>query len=85
MAAVAEKETVPEQLADQAKALWDDDILMQEIANVLECNRDTVTTAIRHWFGSRGLPVPDGRNRRRGLDRKTSRRSDPEQPDGQQG
>jgi len=61
------KLTLPEQLADAAKALWDQDLLMQEIATRLGCNRDTVTKAIEYWFGSRGLKAPDGRTRRKNL------------------
>jgi hypothetical protein len=52
-------------LADGAKALWDRDVPMQDIALKLNCNRDTVTAAIAHWFATRGLAIPDGRNRRK--------------------
>jgi hypothetical protein len=62
-------------LADEAKALWDDGLLMQEIAERLGCHRDTVTGAIEHWFRSRGLAVPDGRTRRKSLPREGSPRS----------
>ncbi|MGE3809683.1 MAG: hypothetical protein AB7K24_33880, partial [Gemmataceae bacterium] len=68
-----ERETQPEKLSDQAKQLFDQGLLMQEIAECLGCNRDTVTQAIAYWFRSRGLPVPDGRTRRKQLPRKTSR------------
>jgi DNA invertase Pin-like site-specific DNA recombinase len=54
-------------LADDAKALWDEDLPMQEIAVRLGCDRDTVAAAIRCWFESRGLAVPDGRHRRKDL------------------
>jgi len=60
-----EKPSLAEALADEAKKLWDDDMPMQEIAAHLECNRDTATAAIRHWFTTRGLSVPDGRHRRK--------------------
>jgi site-specific DNA recombinase len=61
-----------EQLADKAKELWDQELLMQEIATRLCCNLDTATAAIAHWFRSRGLEVPDGRTRRKSLPRKSS-------------
>jgi orotate phosphoribosyltransferase-like protein len=67
-----------EELAEQAKELWDQNLLVQEIAEQLQCSRDMVTEAIGHWFRSRGLPVPDGRVRRKSLERKCSR---PESPD----
>jgi hypothetical protein len=61
------KPTLPEQLAEPAKELWDQNLQMHEIAQRLNCNRDTVTAAIAHWFRSRGLEVPDGRARRKAL------------------
>jgi transposase len=64
--------TLPEELADPAKALYDQGLLLHEIAAQLGCNRDTVTAAIRSWFESRGQQVPDGRSRRKTLDRKSS-------------
>jgi site-specific DNA recombinase len=60
-----DRETKPEELADEAKALYDANMPMGEIAEKLSCHRDTVTAAIQHLFTSRGLPVPDGRNRRK--------------------
>lgn len=64
------KPKLAEDLADHAKALWDQDYLMQEIARQLKCSKDTVTQAIAYWFHSRGLEVPDGRSRRKELPRK---------------
>ena len=60
-----------EELAEQAKELWDEGLLMHEIAAKLHCCHDTATRAIQHWFESRGLPVPDGRTRRKSLVRKS--------------
>jgi DNA invertase Pin-like site-specific DNA recombinase len=57
------------QLAEAAKELWDKGLYMQDIAEKLGCCRDLVTDAIRHWFSIRGLPVPDGRTRRKNLKR----------------
>ncbi len=57
--------SLAESLADRAKELWDGDRPLQHIAEALRCDRNTVTAAICHWFTSRGLPVPDGRSRRK--------------------
>ena len=64
------RKTIPKELAEEAKQLWDQGLLMQEIAERLHCNGDTVTKAIEHWFRSRGLEVPDGRARRKSLPRR---------------
>ena len=72
---LAKKSTVPakfEQLADEVMMLYEKEMLLMEIAEALSCNRDTVTAAIRFWHESRGLPVPDGRTRRKSLKRKAS-------------
>jgi hypothetical protein len=61
-----------QRVAEQAKRLWDDQLLIQEIAQQMGCNRETVTKAVAFWHDSRGLPIPDGRTRRKGLDRKIS-------------
>ncbi len=42
------RKTLPEKFSEEAKQLWDQDLLMQEIAERLQCNRDTVTKAIEH-------------------------------------
>ena len=49
-------------------------ILLQEIATQLKTHRDQVTKAIRYWYESRGLPVPDGRERRKSLVVKVSKK-----------
>jgi site-specific DNA recombinase len=64
--------TLPEQLADPAKDLWDQKVPVQDIAVALDCNRDTVTKAVKHGFQSRGLEFPDGRARRTTLPHKPS-------------
>ena len=69
-----EKVTAAMKIADQAKALMDKGLLLQEIAKKLECGRDAITAAIKHWYSSRGLPVPDGRTRRKSLERKSSKK-----------
>ncbi len=69
------------ELADRAKVLWDQGLLMHEIATALECCRDTVTAAVKYWHTSRSLPVPDGRVRRTTLPCK-SRPPAPDSPPG---
>jgi hypothetical protein len=58
-------------IADDVKSLCDEGLLLVEIAEELRVCRDLITKAIRWWYESRGLSVPDGRNRRRRLDRKS--------------
>jgi hypothetical protein len=71
------KPNLVQELADKAKELFDQNLLLQEIAEKLQCCKDTVTQAIAYWFRSRGLPVPDGRTRRKSLERKCGTRPDP--------
>ncbi|MHB1037331.1 MAG: recombinase family protein [Pirellulales bacterium] len=61
-----------QRIADQVKELMDAGVLLQEIAERLGCDRDTVTHAKDYWYESRGLTAPDGRSRRKELDRKVS-------------
>ncbi len=68
------KLTVAMKIADQAKALMDEGWLLQEIAKKFGCCRDIITAAVKHWHSSRGLPVPDGRTRRKSLERKSSKK-----------
>ena len=68
------KLTVAMKIADQAKALMDEGWLLQEIAKKFGCCRDIITAAVKHWYSSRGLPVPDGRTRRKSLERKSSKK-----------
>ena len=65
-----------QEIADDVMRLYDLEVLMQDIAEQLNVDRNTVTSTVRWWHESKGLPVPDGRTRRKGLDRKTSQKSD---------
>jgi hypothetical protein len=56
-------------IADQVKALYDEGLLLGEMAARLGHDRATVAQAVAFWHTSRGLPVPDGRSRRKGLKR----------------
>jgi hypothetical protein len=60
-------------IADRVKEFADRGLLFGEIAERLGVDRNTVTAAWRHWHESRGLPVPDGRCRRKALRRKSGR------------
>lgn len=62
-----------QKIADDVKRLSDDRLLLQEIAEELNVDRNTVTKAWAYWHESRSLDVPDGRSRRKNLERKVSR------------
>ncbi len=57
-------------IADQVKELYDKEFLIEEIAEKVKRTRDTVRAALKFWFESQGLPMPDGRNRRKSLPKK---------------
>jgi hypothetical protein len=57
-------------IADEVMKLMDQDLPMTEIAMRLECDKGIVTAAVRCWYESRGLAVPDGRHRRKLLNEK---------------
>jgi hypothetical protein len=61
-------------LADKVMPLYEQGMLIGDIAAQLRVDRNTLTSTIRWWHESRGLPVPDGRARRKRLLRKTSRK-----------
>lgn len=56
-----------EQLADPVKELLDRGLSHKETGSRLQCSLSTITAAVKHWHEQRGLPVPDGRTRRREL------------------
>jgi transposase len=56
-----------EELADQVKALFDQGVSYDGIAEKLGCHRNVVTKALGHWYAQRGLSAPDGRSCRRRL------------------
>ena len=60
-----------QKIADEVKAMADTGCLLGEIADKLNLDRNTVTSAWNFWHKSRNLPVPDGRTRRKSLDRKS--------------
>lgn len=66
--------TEAELLADEAKAMEDEGLLMKEIVRKLSkehnqtISRATVVKALDFWYISRGLERPDGRSRRSNLE-----------------
>jgi DNA invertase Pin-like site-specific DNA recombinase len=56
--------------SERAKELFDQDWLMIRIAQEMGRKKSYVRKLIKHWFESRGLPVPDGRARRSSLTQK---------------
>ncbi|MBL8792466.1 MAG: recombinase family protein [Planctomycetia bacterium] len=59
--------TMYAQLADQAKALWDQGQADVQIAARLNCSPPTVVAAVEHWHRSRGLEPPSHASRRANL------------------
>jgi transposase len=59
-----------QRISNEVKRLCDGPWLLGEIAAQLNCDPNTVTKALAFWHESRGLEVPDGRTRRKTLDRK---------------
>ncbi|WP_459556848.1 recombinase family protein [Lacunimicrobium album] len=68
--------------ADAVMELYDQGMLLAEIAERLDMDRNTVTSSIKYWHEKRGLPVPDGRTRRISLKFKGKPRStsEPQEP-----
>ena len=64
-----------EQMADEAKALWDDGLTEKQIGSKLGCSRALVSRALDHWYARRQLTRPDGRScrKRRKVDRREAR------------
>lgn len=60
-----------EALADQVMAHYEQGLLLDEIAQQLKVDRNTITKSVKYWYKSRNLPIPDGRARRKSLTRKT--------------
>jgi predicted XRE-type DNA-binding protein len=48
-----------QRIAEEVKTLWWDELFPYAVvAQGLHCSTVTVTAAVRHWFESRGVPVP---------------------------
>lgn len=62
-----------QEIADRVIELWNgSDLQIDEIASQLQVDRNTITHAVAFWHKSRGLPVPDGRARRKLLKSRAS-------------
>lgn len=72
------------EIADEVHELASTGMLLVDIAQQLGVDRDVVTKAQQHWHRVRGLPIPDGRTRRKSLPRKTRNRSRNEQSSDQE-
>jgi len=69
-----------QQISDEVMCLYHQHLLLEEIAARLTIDRNTVTAAVRWWHLSRGLPVPDGRARRKDLEVKSKDSPRPQRP-----
>jgi site-specific DNA recombinase len=64
-----------ETLQAQIMELWHADVLVQDIAKQLDCCMEIVHEAVTAWHQECGLPVPDGRARRREIRLRNNRQS----------
>ena len=67
-----DNETFAKKYAEQVKEMLDKGMLLQDIARALDLDPNVITWAKNHWYESRGLTPPDGRTRRKSLDKKCS-------------
>lgn len=66
--AVKHKEPPPYQaIAEEVMKLFRQKVKYGKIAEALNIDRNTVTSSVKYWHDQRGLPVPDGRTRRKSL------------------
>jgi DNA invertase Pin-like site-specific DNA recombinase len=68
-------------IAEAVMNLYRQNVELGDIAAALGHDRNTVTAAVRYWHESRGLPVPDGRTRRKSLPRSPEKREGLKQDD----
>lgn len=61
-----------EALFDPVQKLLEEGLLIEEIASRLDVCRHTITKVIKYLRAVRGLDIPDGRTRRKSLNRKVS-------------
>ncbi|MFO1004667.1 MAG: recombinase family protein [Planctomycetaceae bacterium] len=60
-----------QKISDRVMELYHEGLLLDEIADLLNVDRNTITSSVAYWHKSRNLPVPDGRTRRKSLARKS--------------
>jgi len=58
--------------AEEAKRLYDQDLMHMEIARRMGVHRNRVTQLLQHWCKMHGEELPDGRSRRSKLQKKQS-------------
>jgi len=73
-----------QRIAEPVMELFRQNQELGDIAAALGHDRNTVTKAIRYWHESRGLPVPDGRTRRKSLPRSTEQKDEARPDDGKE-
>lgn len=61
------RESLTDVKSEEVKALLDQGFLKKEIAQRMEISPARISQLWRHWFTKRGLPVQDGRTRRKEL------------------
>jgi hypothetical protein len=66
-----------QEIAEDAKRLYDDGLPLGEIAAKLASDRNTITKSLAYYHKSHSLPVVDGRTRRKILTSQRNARSDP--------
>ena len=66
-------------LKNEFKKLVDEGWLYQEIADKYGIDIHMIRVGLKAWYEERGLPIPDGRNRRKTLERK-NRPKPPQEP-----
>jgi DNA invertase Pin-like site-specific DNA recombinase len=54
-----------DQLQPRIMEFWHQDLSVTEIARRLDCGLEIVREAVANWHTERGMPIPDGRTRRR--------------------
>lgn len=58
-------------ISDRVMEMYHEGRLLAEIADEMDVDCNTITSSIAYWHQSRGLPIPDGRTRRKKLTRKS--------------
>jgi site-specific DNA recombinase len=57
---------------EEVMVLYQQGLLLGDIAEKLQIDRNTVTAVVAKWHEKQGLPVPDGRTRRKSLNAESS-------------
>jgi site-specific DNA recombinase len=68
--------TIGDLKSDEVMRMYHENMLLSEIADRLKIDRNTVTAVVAKWHERQGLPVPDGRTRRKDLEIKNKSASE---------